>query len=90
MMTFFSRSSSSRVEHALGENVADHVQRQTGVNPENAGEIAGPLDPGLRIEVAADVLDRLGDVAGASPPRALERHVLDEMRQPVLAGALEP
>ena len=78
------------VKRALGENVADHVQRQTGVDPENAGEIAGPLNPGLRVEVAAHVLDRLGDVAGASAPRALERHVLDEMRQPVLAGALEP
>ena len=87
-MTFFSRSSSSASNCALGENVADDVQRQTGVDPENAGEIAGPLDPGLRVEVAADVLDRLGDVAGASPARALERHVLDEMREPVLAGAL--
>ena len=77
------------VERALGENVADHVHRQTGVDPENAGEIAGPLNARLRVEVAANVLDRLGDVAGASPSRALERHVLDEMREPMLMGALE-
>ena len=89
-MTFFSRSSSAASNCAVGENVADDVQRQTGVDSENAREIAGPLDPGLRVEVAADVLDRLRDVARASPAGALERHVFDEMREPVLADALVP
>jgi hypothetical protein len=52
---------------AVGENVGEHVQRQTGVNPQNMREIAGLLDAGLRVEVAADVLDRLGDVARVAP-----------------------
>ena len=73
---------------AVGENVADYVERQADVAAHDAGEIAGPLDAGLGVEVAADVLDRLGDVARASLARALERHVLQEMRQPVLARAL--
>ena len=77
-----------RVERAVGEKVAHDVEREIGVAPQNAGEIARSLDSGLCIEVAADVLDRLGDFAGASTARALERHVFDEMREPVLARAL--
>ena len=33
----------------------------------DAGEIAGPLDAGLGVEVAADILDRFGDLARAAP-----------------------
>ena len=77
-----------RVEQAVGQDVAEHVERKADVAPDHAGEVAGPLDAGLGVEVAADVLDRLGDFAGASPARALERHVLEKMRQPVLGDAL--
>ena len=77
-----------RIEQALGQDVADDVEREADVGPDHAGEIAGPLDPGLGVEVAADVLDRLGDVARAPPSRALERHVLEEMRQSVLRDGL--
>src|SRR6185437_8217179 len=76
------------IERAVGEEVADHVERESGVAPQNPSEVARPLDPGLRVEVAPDILDRLRDLAGASPAGALERHVLDEMREPVLARAL--
>ena len=67
------------VEYALGEKVAHDIERELGVAPKHAGEIAGSLDSRLRVEVAADVLDRLRDLAGASAARALERHVFDEM-----------
>ena len=87
-MTFFSRSQFVRVELAVGENVADDVERQSDVGAHDAGEVAGPLDPGFGVEVAADVLDRFGDVAGASFARAFERHVLEEVRKPVLSHAL--
>src|SRR6185312_7085479 len=76
------------IERAVGEEVADHVERESGVAPQNPSEVARPLDPGLRVEVAPDILDRLRDLAGASPAGALERHVLDEMREPVLVRAL--
>src|SRR5208337_5048017 len=76
------------VELAVGENVADDVHRQSGVCSQHAREVAGSLDPGLRVEVAADILDRLRDVARAPAAGALERHVFNEMREPVLADAL--
>ncbi len=68
---------SPRTSSARPTSLADH-----------AGEIAGPLDAGLGVEVAADVLDRLGDVARAAPARALERHVLEQVRQSVLRDGL--
>jgi hypothetical protein len=37
---------------------------------------------------AADILDVLGDLAGRARRRALERHVLDEVAEPVLLGPL--
>ena len=77
-----------RVERAVGEKVANDVEREPCVASQNAGEIAGALDSGLCVKVAANVLDRLGDLARASTASALERHMLDEMRQPVLARAL--
>ena len=77
-----------RVERALGEKVANDVKHEIRVARQNAGEIACPFNAGLCVEVAADVFDRLGDFAGASTARALERHMLDEMREPVLARAL--
>ena len=87
-MTFFSRSSSSG-SNALSVRRSPMTSSARSASlAQNAGEIAGPLDAGLCVEVAADVLDRLGDLAGASAARALERHVLDEMREPVLACAL--
>src|ERR1700733_5174466 len=77
-----------RVERAVGEKVADDVARELCFVSQNGGEIAGALDSGLCVKVAANVLNRLGDLARASTASALERHMLDEMRQPVLARAL--
>jgi len=77
-----------QVECAIGEKVANDVEREIGVAPENSSEVARSLDSGLSIEVAANVLDRLGDLASASTAGALERHVFDEMREPMLARAL--
>src|ERR1700692_2871147 len=70
-----------RVEHAVGEKVANDVERELRVVSQNPGEIACPFDAGLCVEVAANVLDRFGDFTGASATRALERHMFDEMRE---------
>ena len=60
-----------RVELAVGEDVGEHVDREIDVLAQHMGEIAGLLRAGLGVEVAADILDRLGDLrarcAGACP-----------------------
>ena len=76
-----------RIEPAVGEDVGDDVERKVDVLAEHAGEIGGLLDAGLGVEIAADVLDRLGDRPRVALGRALERHVLEQMRQPVFAFA---
>ena len=54
------------------------------VGLQHAGEIGGGLQAGGGVELAADRLDLLGDVAGAAPLGALERHVLEQVRDAVL------
>ena len=77
-----------RRERAFGEKVANDVKHEIRVARQNPGEITCPFNAGLCVEVAADVFDRLGDFAGVSTARALERHMLDEMREPVLGRVL--
>ena len=54
---------------------------------EDAGEVAGVLDRGRGVEVAADVLDGLGDLEGGAGLGALERHVLEHVGDAVLGVA---
>ena len=77
-----------RIERRIGQNVGEHVERQRHVGPEHARIIGGHLHAGRRVEIAADRLDLLGDLPGGAPRRALERHVLQEMRDAVLVLAL--
>ena len=76
------------VEGRIGEDVGEHVERERHVGLEHARVIGGGLDAGRGIEVAADRLDLLGDLARGAPRRALERHVLEQMRDAVLVGPL--
>ena len=75
------------VEGRLGQDVGEHVERQRHVGLEHARIIGGVLGAGRGIEIAADRLDFLGDLPRAAPPRALERHVFEEMRDAVLVAA---
>ena len=75
------------VEGRLGQNVGEHVERQRHVGLEHARIIGGALGAGRRVEIAADRLDFLGDLPRAAPPRALERHVFEQMRNAVLVAA---
>ncbi len=77
-----------RVERRIGEDVGKHVERERHVGLEHARVVGRGLDRGGRVEVAADRLDLLGDLARAAPGCALERHVLEQMRDAVLVGAL--
>src|SRR3984957_8428640 len=77
-----------RGECALGEKIANDVKHELRIARQNPGEITRPFNAGLCVKVAAYVFYRLGDFAGVSTARALERHMLDEMREPVLARPL--
>src|SRR5580700_8607888 len=76
------------VEGGIGQDIGEHVQRQRYVGLEHARIIGRGLGAGRRIEIAADCLDLFGDLAGGAPPRALERHVFEKMRNAVLVAAL--
>ena len=75
------------VEGRLGKNVGEYVECERHVGLEHARVIGGVLGSGRGIEIAADRLDLLGDLACAAPPRALERHMFEEMRNAVLVAA---
>ena len=70
------------------QDVGQDVEREADVGLERAREVGGGLQAGGGIELAADRLDLLGDVAGAAPLGALEGHVLEQMRDAVLGLAL--
>ena len=74
------------VEGRLGEDVGKHVERQRHVGLEHARVIGGGLGTGRGVEITADGFDLLGDLPRAAPSRALERHVLEEMRYAVLVA----
>ena len=72
------------VEHGLGQDVGQDVERLRPVILEDAGVIGGGLHAGRGIDLAAGGFDLLGDGLGGAPFGALEGHVLEEMRDAVL------
>ena len=84
---FFSRELLG-IELAVGDDVGEHVHREVDVLAQHMGEITGLFGACFRVEIAADVLDRLGDLARVASARALERHVLEQVRQTVLLQGL--
>ncbi len=79
-----------RVEARIQQDVGEDIERQRHVFLQHLGVVGGALARGIGVEVAADRLDLLGDVAGAAPFGALERHVLEEMRGAVYRRRLVP
>jgi len=77
-----------RLEGRVSENVRENIERERNVDAQHAGKIGRALDARRGIEVAADRLDLLGDLPRGAARRALERHVLEEMRNAVLVLAL--
>ena len=73
------------VEQRIGDDVAEHVEAEREVALQEPEIIGRVVDARLRVHLAADRLDRLGDVARAPPRRALEGHVLKQMGDAVLA-----
>ena len=75
-----------RHERGIGEDIGEHVERQRHVRLHHPRIIGGGFGRGAGIEIAADRLDLLDDFARAAPGGALERHVLEQMRDAVLVG----
>ena len=79
-----------RRERAVGQDVADDVGAERQVLLEQLDVVGGLLAGGVGVDVAADVLDLLGDPRRRAALGALEGHVLEEVRHAVLAGPLVP
>jgi hypothetical protein len=77
-----------RIELRPGENIAQDVERERHVLAKHAGVIAGVLKAGRCVQIAADGFDFLDDLARIAPRRALERHVLEEVRDAVFVRVL--
>ena len=75
-----------RVQHDVGED----VERALDVRLQHPRVVGGHLLAGIGVDVAADVLDLLGDPPRGPGRRALERHVLEEVRDAVLLDPLVP
>ncbi len=69
------------------DDVGQHVHRERHVLVEHLQVVAGVLLGRERVHLAADRVDGLGDVLRGPRRRALEEHVLDEVRD---AALLEP
>ena len=64
-MTCCSRSSSSSSNFEFGQDVGEDIDRQRHVVVQHAGVVGGGLDAGRGVDLAADILDLRGDLAGA-------------------------
>ena len=82
--TFFSRSMSSALNAGRITMSDEHVDRERQVLVEHLDVVARVFLGGERVHLAADRVDGLRDVLGAARRRALEEHVLDEMRDAAL------
>ena len=77
-----------RHEGRIGQNVGEHVERERHVGLHYPGIIGGRFGRSARVEIAADRLDFLDDLARGALGGALEGHVFEEMRDAVLVRLL--
>ena len=79
----------ARVEHRIGQDVADHVEGETGILAEHPGGVARALGRGRGVDLAADILDLLRDLLGRARAR-VPLNAMCSMRwdRPGLVGAL--
>ena len=76
------------VEARAAHDVGHHLDRLRQVFGEHAGGVADLLARRERVEVTAERLEARGDRARVARGRALEHHVLDEVRDPELLARL--
>ena len=66
------------------QDIGEDIGGERHVFLQHAGEVAGVLHRGRRIEVATDILDGRGNLQRVARLGALEGHVLEHMRDAVL------
>jgi hypothetical protein len=64
----------------MEEHVGEHVERQRNVTIDDLRVLTGRFFIGKGVHIAADPIHRFGDLSRAAARRALEEHVLDQVR----------
>ena len=77
-------------ERRVADDVREDVHGERQMLVEDLDVVAGVFFRGERVELAANRIDRLGDIFRRPRGGALEQHVLDEMRDAALVGAFVP
>jgi hypothetical protein len=75
-------------EGGIGEDVGEHVERQRHIRLHHPRVIGGGFSRCAGIEIAADRLDLLDDLARVALRGALEGHVFEQMRDAVFVRLL--
>ena len=78
------------IKDGIAQDIRDHIQPQRHVIFQHAHVISRHFTRGIGVDIAAHILDRFGDLQRRALGRALERHMLKEMRDTVLRGRLMP
>src|SRR5690625_1469216 len=71
------------LEQGVLEDIPDQLDTERQVLRQDLRVVGGDLAPGIGVELAADRLDLLGNGLGVAGRRALEQHVLEQMRHAV-------
>ena len=79
-----------RLESGMKHEIRQHVERRRQVLVEDLDVVAGVFLGSERVEVSAERVDLLGDVFRRTRGRALEEHVLDEVRDAAMLDRFVP
>ena len=72
------------IKDRVQNDIPNHVEREVHIVLQHARIIGRDLATGIGVDIAAHVLNGLGNLQCGAPLRALERHVFKEMGHPIL------
>ena len=78
------------VEMRLADEIGDQLDAEFEMFAEQPGLEGGLVARRIGVEIAADILDRLGDLARVAATGALEHHMLEQVGEAVGARLLVP
>ncbi len=79
-----------RIEAWLRKDIGENVEGERHVRTQHPCVIGGGLDAGGGVEIATNGLNLFSNLARTAAGSALERHVLQKMRDTVLLGSFMP